>query len=396
MIKINKKALNRFPNLCTANLDPRIKLMDWEKFLEAEYVYIGTHNGHFHPDEIHCIALIYLLKYLVAKEHFGKNILYPSLTEFIAHSVIRASTIDDLIELGIEKRPYIIVDVRGGHYDHHQSNQGLVDRAYNFDHIITKHAKRTPSDLLTNDAYKRLCSFGSLWCAVGRVFDIDLSNLNPEQKICHMDTIENNVWSDIFEEIAFPISLVDTNGPDLFECTYSKIISDMNLTEENVYNDLQGKDQPFAKAVEIAYAILAGAIVTAQNKYFSITEAYKKCQFKENKNVVAYLQIPKVDNPDDEVKLGISTLNELVTKRNTHPLFLFNPNPSSRDTCCRIVMSRWAKLDVENIKKIWSKYVFIHPDGFLMTFCNSNEAEEFIKHLEIRDHLEDDKVILGV
>ena len=400
MIRINKKLLSEISNSGTKGMDPRIKPMDWKKFLEAEYVYIGTHNGHFHPDEIFCVALIYLLKYLMAKTHFGKSVLYPSLAEFVAHSVIRASAIDDLIELGIEKRPYIIVDVRGGHYDHHQSYQGLVDRVYNSNNIIIRHAKRTPPDLLMNESYKRLCSFGSLWYAVGKLFNIDLSDLNTEQKMCYInDTIENNVLRDIFDEIAFPVSLVDTNGPDLFECAYSKIIGDMNLTEENVYNDLPGKDQPFAKAVEIAYAILAGAIVSAQNKYISIAEAYKKCLFKENKDFINYLEIPEVSDPDDEVKLGISTLNELIIPskqgETARPYFLFNPNPSTRDGCCRLVMSKWGKLDVASITKHWSKYVFIHPDGFLITFSNKEDAEEFIEKLTIQGCI-DNKLILGI
>lgn len=399
MIKINKDKMTNLSFIGTAYRDENIGRVNWEEFLNSESVYIGIHNGRFHADDVFCVALLYLMKYSYFRYVKCNNAPYPSIVDFINHSVIRASTCADLIELGIKTRPYIICDIRGGHYDHHQINQDHTDHVYNFDWLIRDYHCDHPKVL--EDNHRRLCSFASLWVELGKIFKVDLSALSEEQKACYDPyMMDSNVWRDIMEELCIPISLVDTNGSEKFSCTYNKIISDLNLTEENVYNDLPGKDPNFTKAVEMAYAILTSAIISAQNKYSAIAEAYEKCSFEENENYIAYLQIPEVNNPDDEVKLGIPTLNELIIpdkqgESATRPYFLFNPNPATRDGCCRLVMSKWGKLDVESIKKHWSKYVFIHPDGFLMTFSNKEDAKEFIEKLNIHEY-SGDKIILGV
>lgn len=399
MIKINKEKIEKLTFSGTPAQDENIDSLNWKDFLKSESVYIGVHNGRFHADDVFCVALLYLMKYSYFRYIKHNTTPYLSIAEFVNHSVLRASTFEDLIEMGIKNRPYIICDIRGGHYDHHQVNQNDTDRTYHFDLLIRDLHCDHPEVL--DDNYRRLCSFASLWVELGKIFKVDLSALSEEEKTCYDTyTIDSNVWRDIMEELCIPISLVDTNGPEKFSCTYNKIISDLNLTEENVYNDLPGKDANFVKAVEIAYAILTSAIISAQNKYSAIAEVYEKCSFEENENHIAYLQIPEVSDPDDEVKLGIPTLNELVIpdkqgKSATRPYFLFNPNPAARDGCCRLVMSKWGKLDVKSITKYWSKYVFIHPDGFLMTFSNKEDAEEFIEKLNIHDW-SGDKLILGI
>lgn len=399
MIKINKEIMLNLTFIGTADRDGKIDGVNWEEFLKSKSVYIGVHNGRFHADDVFCVALLYLMKYSYFRYVKHNNTQYPSIVDFINHSVIRASTVADLIELGIKDRPYIICDVRGGHYDHHQVNQYYTDHVYNYDQLIRDLHSDHPKVL--DDNYRRLCSFASLWIELGKIFKVDLSALSEEEKACYDEhKIDLNVWSDIMEELCIPISLVDTNGPEKFNCTYNKIISDLNLTEENIYNELPGRDPNFTKAVEIAYAILTSAIISVQNKYSAIAEAYEKCSFKENEHLIAYLQIPEVNDPDDEVKLGIPTLNELIIpgkQRETasRPYFLFNPNPAARDGCCRIVMSKWGKFDVESIKKHWSKCVFIHPDGFLVTFSNKEDAEEFIKKLNVYGY-SGDKIVLGI
>jgi uncharacterized UPF0160 family protein len=365
---INLKELEKVENNFTkTDIETDISKDFMKKCLKSDMSII-THSGGFHPDEIYSIALIYIARIAIKNimNHLkGDQYEYHKFCESDLHNVTRINfnyTNDD--EGKNMYKNNLILDVLNGHFDHHHLDQNNVSMS-NFKSI--EPGVENPSN--------KMATFGSLWSAIGHIFDI------PYQHDNHF-----NVYDLVYNKFIKRIDKRDLNGYTI-ESPMSDIISDVGIyMNESDFDFIMYDNYPetdieylkFKEAIMLAYKILKSVIYRAQGTMKSIIEVTgcNKCVYGKTPDGIAYLKILKNDKAPF-IPLDICKYLSFEDK----PIELvINENPVKRDNSYRIlcVNSNILRFSENLIENPASGQTFVHPQGFMIAFESLEKLYDFL------------------
>lgn len=369
---------------------------------------IITHSGTFHADEIFSIALIMLtrISYINKKlEDMGYKYSVKFGKHHLINTVYRVPNIESIDNDVYENDNSIVIDLIGGHYDHHHANSN---------------DKPTTKDLDFFELFENVepvATFGALWNAIGYLYDID----NPYLKM--------NCREKIYRDFIQPIDIVDCNGPRYAKSPVSRIISNLGdygayehnfvayvPVKKNVKQNMTFLQSNFIEAVMLAYKILRDEIIRQQKVLSSVSDVYKYCSFDtvpimnddgETFGKINVCSMNKLEDENDMVSINIETLDYVKVKdidesvETDIPEIFINHNPNMRDKSYRFIVrdSTFIKLSNDIIKgnDVPGK-VFAHPSGFMIIFDTDNHLNDFMKNIyitfECREYSDKDCMII--
>lgn len=363
------------------------------KDLDFKLFKIYTHSGRFHPDETFSTAAILLARHTIANNLYNTEVNLEYITnEDILSVVKRVPNLAAIENLDVWNS--VVLDLRDGHYDHHHEDPNE-----------RKDYPKWAYEPGRFSAPVKMATFGAVWSDIGHIFDL------PD-----IEAPNKNVFEIILKDFILEMDQQDNYGPNYCKSGVSKIISNMNGYSdfENQTNiDSTELDFRFVEAVKMAYVILRNEIFSTQRLVQSVKDVSEKCIFKtigHSRNTIRYINIcdkfvsteypiiavdiAKVPEGENSPNIMIEAVNSTVrtfvpnyisskdtkewTKtrdyRTVNPVMLINHNPDMRDGSIRVVLGKYAVLNVQKVKEyLGDKIKFIHPNGgFLCTF----ESEE--------------------
>lgn len=324
---------------------------------------IVTHGGMFHADEIFCVALIILIRKLVVNpKTFGNDRLNISRLDII-HSVQRVNTV---AELGGEnwQRESIVVDLLGGHFDHHMNPN---DKPYR--NTSDKYGEHKPY----------FASFGLLWDNIGGMFEPVLHGETMAEYNKPVNEFGLSVTRKFDEKFVIGIDMQDNYGSSAYPNPVSRIISNYNSRESNCVRSQNQLPDNFISAVIMAYEILQNEISAIQNEIIGILMV-----LKTGINIIdSGVAVFKNDDPSIPKQAIEEICVELVEGCKVGCMVTYMTTPSKRnDTFYVSTCNGWKFHDDVKLSKP-EGMDFFHPAGFLITFDSFPNAEKFIQSLKI-------------
>ena len=368
------------------------------KDLDFEPFKIYTHSGRFHADEVFATALILLARHTIANNLYNteEDLEYITNTDVLS-IVERVPNLEAIENLDVWNS--VVLDLRNGHYDHHHENPNERKDYPQWAYELGKFSSPV-----------KMATFGVVWYDIGHIFDL------PDVEVPN-----KNVFEIILSDFILEMDQQDNYGPNYCKSSISKIISNMNG-----YSDFENQtgidstvlDFRFVEAVKMAYVILRNEIFSTQRLVQSVKDVTEKCILKtickveirfggvlEGLSVhrvpypIIAVDIAKVPEGENAPNIMIEAVNSTITTFNPYewnrpedsgapivqgfkvnPIMLINHNPDMRDGSIRVILGKYAVLNVQKVKEyLGDKIKFIHPNGgFLCTFESEENLNYFL------------------